>query len=66
MAAVWETVNGLSARQRDIFLLRFVEEMELTDIAEVTGLPLSTVKTHLYRALASVRSKHAGAEKEAK
>lgn len=66
MAAVWETVNGLSTRQRDIFLLRFVEEMELTDIAEVTGLPLSTVKTHLYRALATVRAKHSGAEKEAK
>ena len=65
MAAIWQTVSELSTRQRNVFLLRFVEELELTDIAAVTGLPLSTVKTHLYRALAAVRARHAGGGKEA-
>ncbi len=55
---VWATVGMLSERQRTVFLLRFVEEMELADIAELTGLPISTVKTHLYRALAAVRGQH--------
>jgi RNA polymerase sigma-70 factor (ECF subfamily) len=55
---VWETVAGLSQRQRTVFLLRFVEELELVDIAEATGMPLSTVKTHLYRSLAIVRARH--------
>jgi RNA polymerase sigma-70 factor (ECF subfamily) len=58
LAQVWETVATLSERQRTVFLLRFVEELELADIAEITGLPISTVKTHLYRSLATVRARH--------
>jgi RNA polymerase sigma-70 factor (ECF subfamily) len=61
LALVWDTVKTLSERQRTVFLLRFVEELDLADIADVTGLPISTVKTHLYRALAAVRSRHASA-----
>jgi RNA polymerase sigma-70 factor (ECF subfamily) len=56
---VWETVATLSERQRTIFLLRFVEELDLAEIAQITSLPVSTVKTHLYRALAAVRNRHA-------
>jgi len=59
LGLVWESVGQLSERQRTVFVLRFVEELELADIAEITGLPISTVKTHLYRSLATIRSKHA-------
>ena len=58
VAGIWETVARLSSRQRSIFLLRFMEEMEIPEIAAVTGLPLGTVKSHLYRALAVVRAQH--------
>jgi len=58
VALIWETVAGLSERQRAIFLLRFLEEMDIPDIATVTGLPLSTVKSHLYRALGVIRTRH--------
>jgi len=58
MALVWETVAQLSPRQRSIFVLRFVEDMGLNEIAETTGLPVSTVKSHLYRALAAIRDRH--------
>lgn len=58
MALIWDTVNQLSPRQRTIFVLRFVEDMGLNEIAENTGLPISTVKSHLYRALATIRSRH--------
>jgi RNA polymerase sigma-70 factor, ECF subfamily len=58
MALVWESVAQLSDRQRTVFLLRFVEDLELSEIASVTGLPISTVKTHLYRALATIRARH--------
>jgi RNA polymerase sigma-70 factor (ECF subfamily) len=64
MAEIWETVENLSPRQRSVFLLRFVEEMELTEIAAATGIPLSTVKSHLYRALAAVRARHAKSSME--
>jgi RNA polymerase sigma-70 factor (ECF subfamily) len=55
---IWETVDGLSDRQRTVFLLRFLEEMEIPEIAHVTGLPLGTVKSHLYRALNVIRTRH--------
>jgi len=62
VADVWQTVARLSSRQRTIFLLRFLEEMEIPEISSVTGLPLGTVKSHLYRALAIIRAQHNHAE----
>jgi RNA polymerase sigma-70 factor (ECF subfamily) len=61
---IWETVGTLSQRQRSIFLLRFMEEMEIPEIAAATGLPLGTVKSHLYRAIEAVRRQHADVLKE--
>jgi RNA polymerase sigma-70 factor (ECF subfamily) len=55
--AIWAAAAGLSARQRTVFLLRFVEDMDLLEIAEVTGMKEGTVKTHLFRALQSVRAR---------
>jgi RNA polymerase sigma-70 factor (ECF subfamily) len=52
---VWGAVEKLSERQRTVFLLRFVEELELSEIAESTGLNEGTVKAHLSRALGKVR-----------
>jgi RNA polymerase sigma-70 factor (ECF subfamily) len=56
VAQVWKTVKGLSERQRTVFLLRFVEEQELSEIAAATGLSEGTVKAHLSRAVARVRA----------
>jgi RNA polymerase sigma-70 factor, ECF subfamily len=52
---VWSAVKGLSERQRTVFLLRYVEEQELSEIAGLTGLSEGTVKAHLSRAVARVR-----------
>jgi RNA polymerase sigma-70 factor (ECF subfamily) len=52
---VWATVDGLPGRQRTVFVLRFVEEMQVAEIAETTGLNINTVKSLLYRALHTVR-----------
>jgi len=62
VAAVWRAVEKLSAQQRTVFVLRFVEEMELDEIASTIGMNLSTVKSHLYRALAIVRERIGGAK----
>jgi RNA polymerase sigma-70 factor (ECF subfamily) len=53
---VWKTVAKLSERQRTVFLLRYVEERDLSEIAEATGLSEGTVKAHLSRALGKVRA----------
>ena len=52
---VWDAVDKLPGKQRNVFLLRFVEEMELPEIAAAMGLHVGTVKSHLHRALAAVR-----------
>jgi RNA polymerase sigma-70 factor (ECF subfamily) len=51
--AVWTSLARLSDRQRNVFLLRFVEDMELGEIAAITGMKESTVRVHLFRALAT-------------
>ena len=58
--AIWTAAASLPARQRTVFLLRFVEDMDLLEIAEVTGMKEGTVKTHLFRALQSVRARAEG------
>jgi RNA polymerase sigma-70 factor (ECF subfamily) len=60
LQAVWKATTGLPERQRTVFLLRFVEEMDLLEIAAVTGLREGTVKTHLFRALEAVRREVGG------
>ena len=57
---VWKAVEGLSERQRTVFLLRYVEEQELSEIARAIGLNEGTVKAHLSRALAKVRAELGG------
>ena len=56
MDTVQTAVNDLPERQRTVFLLRFIEEMPLQEIAAVTDLDIGTVKTHLHRAVRAVRS----------
>jgi RNA polymerase sigma-70 factor (ECF subfamily) len=53
---VWKAMENLSERQRTVFLLRYVEEQELSEIASSTGLSEGTVKAHLSRALGKVRA----------
>lgn len=60
--AIWNAAADLSERQRTVFLLRFVEDMELLEIAAVTGMKEGTVKAHLFRALQAVRAKLEGAK----
>ena len=57
---IWQAVEKLSRQQRTVFILRFVEELELSEIAESTGMNTSTVKSHLYRALRIVRERASG------
>jgi len=57
LAAVWSAVEKLSPQQRAVFVLRFVEQMSLEEIAAATNLRPGTVKTHLFRALGTVRKR---------
>ena len=52
---VHAALQRLPSNQRSVFLMRFVEDMDLFDIATITGMTTPTVKTHLYRAVAAIR-----------
>lgn len=45
----------LSAAYREVLLLRFQEDLSLEEIARVVAVPLSTVKSRLYRGLGELR-----------
>jgi len=52
---VAEAVGALPEEQREVIVLKEYEELTFAEIAEVLGLPVSTVKTRLYRALTQLR-----------
>ena len=50
----YRIVDGLRRRDREAFVLRVVEEMELTEVAAVLDVSLATIKRRLARAWAKV------------
>jgi RNA polymerase sigma-70 factor (ECF subfamily) len=53
--AVWEATKTLSDKQRTVFLLRFLEDLDIAEIAQSTGLSENAVNVHLFRAVRGVR-----------
>ena len=54
---VWRTAQQLSPMQREVFLLRFAQDMSLEEISQTLEVQLGTVKAHLSRALSTVRAR---------
>jgi RNA polymerase sigma-70 factor (ECF subfamily) len=52
-------LNKLPEMEREVFLLRFFDHLSLVEIAGVLQKNESTIKTHLYRALAKFRKEPA-------
>jgi RNA polymerase sigma-70 factor (ECF subfamily) len=50
-------LGELPVIHREVLALRFEEGMSLGEIAEVAGIPLSTVKSRLQRALENLRER---------
>jgi len=48
-------LDGLSRSQREVFVLVHMEGFRVRECAEILGKPIGTVKSHLHRALASLR-----------
>jgi RNA polymerase sigma-70 factor, ECF subfamily len=57
-------VGSLPAVQRAVVTLRFQEELDPEEIAQMMGVPVATVKSHLQRALQMLRRKAAVVLKE--
>jgi RNA polymerase sigma-70 factor (ECF subfamily) len=59
-AQVTQALDSLSIKQRTVFMMRFIEEMDLSEICDATGMQINTVKTHLHRAVKAVRARVEG------
>ena len=49
-------LERLSPRQRAVFTLRHFEDLSLEEIGDMLGLDVGTVKAHMFRALAKLRT----------
>jgi RNA polymerase sigma-70 factor (ECF subfamily) len=54
-SAVRNSLEKIALIYREVVVLRFHEELQLDEIATVMHLPVSTVKTRLYRGLEAMR-----------
>ncbi len=55
VTAVMREVAAMPMQQREVFVLRFLEDMSLEEIARVRQRDVGTVKAHLFRAVQRVR-----------
>ena len=60
LRAVWRAVARLSNTQRTVFLLRYVEELDLKEIGQSTGMTVGSIKSNLHCALEKVRKQIIG------
>lgn len=53
---IWQAFQALPDRQREVFILRHVEEWSTEEVATALGLHAGTVKRHLFRAIRRLRT----------
>jgi RNA polymerase sigma-70 factor (ECF subfamily) len=63
-AGLLRHVEALPDRQRQAVTLYYLDDRPVQEVAEMMGLPVNTVKTHLHRARASLAAALGAAEKE--
>jgi RNA polymerase sigma-70 factor, ECF subfamily len=61
-AAIWvrDALAALDPGDRDILMLREYDALEYAEIARVTGVPINTVRSRLFRARTALREKLSG------
>jgi len=52
---IWRAFQELSARQREVFLLRYVDEWSTEQVANMLGISTGSVKRYLFRAVHHLR-----------
>jgi RNA polymerase sigma-70 factor (ECF subfamily) len=66
-AEVWDAVRALPRRQAEVVALRYVEDLDVDEIAEVLEIEPPTVRVHLHRArlaLAAALDADAGSDEQ--
>ncbi|OLF16789.1 SigE family RNA polymerase sigma factor [Actinophytocola xanthii] len=53
---MWQRLAGLPRRQRTVLVLRYYEQFDDAEIAELLGCARATVRAHAHRALTTLRN----------
>lgn len=61
--ALWQLFAALTGNQRVAMVLRFYEDLDDGEIAEILGCSRTTVRTHISRGLARLRAAHGASVK---
>ena len=52
-----KAIEALPNAQREVFILRYIEELPTSEVAKIVDCPEGTVKSRLYHALESIRER---------
>ena len=52
---VRQAINQLPARQREVLIMRHLEQLSIDEIAELLGMPAGTVKSRLFRGIQNLQ-----------
>ncbi|GIO29704.1 MULTISPECIES: RNA polymerase sigma factor [Paenibacillus] len=55
---LWESVNKLSAKRKEVIILHYYAELSLPEVAEALNIPEGTCKSRLHEALKQLRRSH--------
>ena len=58
---IWLAFRKLPERQRQVFVLRYIEDLPTAEVAAALGLSPGSVKRHLFRAVRRLREILGGA-----
>ena len=47
---VWRVVDQIPLKFRELILLRYIQDLKYEEIAEITSLPVGTVKNRIFKA----------------
>jgi RNA polymerase sigma-70 factor (ECF subfamily) len=47
---IWKIVENIAPKFRELILLRYIQELKYEEIAEITSLPVGTIKNRIFKA----------------
>ncbi|MCX6557767.1 MAG: sigma-70 family RNA polymerase sigma factor [Candidatus Aminicenantes bacterium] len=47
---VWKLVENIAPKYRELILMRYIQELKYEEIAEITSLPVGTIKNRIFKA----------------